>query len=223
MKKLFLSCVLLALIATYVSALDITLKDGTVYKNAKVTNVMPNAIGFMYTQKDGTVTLRDVKLELLTKDLQKKFNYSPKSAKKFETQVAKFQAARQKLEAKHHLEDLNLFRKQQAMAKELDHIKAALHAHRIVCWVHIIRAVGDRDCIAKVSMPRSSSKFGHLGKVYVRGLTGAQNERIGVTLYPTGKSKSFQDGIFPVYDANLNHYALQILKEKEKEAAEEAK
>jgi hypothetical protein len=184
---------------------------------------MPNAIGFMYTQDDGTITLRDVKLELLTKNLQNKFNYSVKSAKKFEAQVAKFQAARQKLKAKHHLEDLNLFRKQQAAAKELDHIKAALYTHRIVCWIHIVRTVGNRDCIAKVSMPKSSTKFGHLGTVYIRGLTGAQNERIGTTLYPTGKSESFQDGIFPVYDANLNHYALQILKQKEEEAAEENK
>ena len=223
MKKLFLSCIVFALTAVGVSALDITLKDGTVYKNAKVTNVMPNAIGFMYTKKDGTLTLRDVKLEQLTENLQKKYNYSPKSAKKFEAQVAKFQAERQKMEAKHHQESLDLLEKQKAASKELDHIKAALYTHRIVCFVHIVRVVGDRDCIAKVAMPRSSTKFGHLGTVYVRGLIGSQNERIGVTLYPTGQTKSFQDGTFPVYDANLTHYALQILKQKEKDAAEEAK
>lgn len=223
MKKLFLSCIVFALTAVGVSALDITLKDGTVYKNAKVTNVMPNAIGFMYTKKDGTLTLRDVKLEQLTENLQKKYNYSPKSAKKFEAQVAKFQAERQKMEAKHHQESLDLLEKQKAVSKELDHIKAALYTHRIVCFVHIVRVVGDRDCIAKVAMPRSSTKFGHLGTVYVRGLIGSQNERIGVTLYPTGQTKSFQDGTFPVYDANLTHYALQILKQKEKDAAEEAK
>ena len=61
----------------------------------------------------------------------------------------------------------------------------------------------------------SASGYGHLGKIYVRNLSGPQNTRLEQVLYPTGESISFQDGTFPVYDTNLNGYALQILKKKE--------
>jgi len=214
MNKAILFCAVFALSTLTLSALDITTTDGKVYKNVNVTNVLPDAVGFMYTQKDGALTLRDVKLDKLTKDLQKKFNYSPKKAKIFKTQVAKFQAARDRLAQKQHKEDLALFREHRKISKELDHIRAFLYAHRIKCWVHIVRPLGE-DCIAKIDMPVSTTKFGHLGTVYVRNLTGPQNERIGTTIYPTGKTKSFEDGMFPVYDANITKYALQILREKE--------
>ena len=105
------------------------------------------------------------------------------------------------------------------MSVELNQIKAALRAHQVKCWVHIIRPIG-QDCIGNVSKPYSSLKYGHLGKLYVRNLTGPQNIRIGTVIYPTGETKSFQDGMFPVYDANLTKYALQILAKREKAAAE---
>ena len=218
MNKTILFCLVSALSTINILALDITTRDGKVYKNVTITNVMPDAIGFMYTKKDFTPVLRDVQLSLLTKDLQKKFNYVPKKAIKFKKQVAIFQANRTRLTRKHHEEDLALFNKHMMISKELNHIKATLYVHRLKCWIHIVRVIG-QDCIAKVSMPYSSDKFGHLGTVYVRNLTGSQNARIATTLYPTGKNKSFQDGIFPVYDANLNKYALSILKEKENQAA----
>lgn len=217
MNKAILFCAVFVLSALNLSAIDITTTDGKVYKNVNITNVMPDAIGFMYTQKDGTLTLRDIKLDMLTKDLQKKFNYSPAKAKNFKKQVAAFEDERNKLLQKHHQEDLALFREHKKISKELDHIKAFLYAHRIKCWLHIIRAVGE-DCIAKIDLPVSSSKFGHLGTVYVRNLTGAQDCRIGTTIYPTGKTRSFEDGMFPVYDANITKYALQILKEKENQS-----
>jgi hypothetical protein len=215
MKKTILFCVVAAFFAFNLSALDITTKDGKVYRNVEVTNVMPDAVGFMYSKADGTMVLRDVELSDLTKDLQKKFNYSPKKATKFKKQVAKFQAERARIAQKRHQEDLKLFRQHKKVSKELDHIKAVLKAHGIKCWFHIVRAIG-QDCIAKVTMPVSSTKFGNLGTVYIRNLTGSQNARIGATIYPTNETKSFQDGIFPVYEGNLNKYALKILNQKEK-------
>ncbi|MCK4982435.1 MAG: hypothetical protein KAS17_05900 [Victivallaceae bacterium] len=215
MNKTILFCVVFALSSLNLSALDITTTDGTVYKNVEVTNVLPDAVGFMYTKKDGTPVLRDVKMTLLTKDLQKKFNYSPKKAKAFTKKVNEFQTARANLATKHQKEDLALFRKHKKISKEVDHIKALLHSRGIKCWIHIVRPIG-QDCIGKIDMPVSSGKFGHPGTVYVRNLTGPQNERIGTTIYPTEKTKSFEDGMFPVYDANLNKYALQILKEEER-------
>ena len=213
MNKTILFYVVLALFILNLSALDITTTDGKVYKNVEVTNVLPDAVGFIYTKKDGiSEVLRDVKMTMLTKDLQKKFNYSPEKAKKFKAKVDKFQAKRNQLLQKHHKKDLALFREHKKISKELDHIKALLHAHRIKCFVHIIRPVG-KDCIGKVSMPRSTTKYGHLGTVYVRNLTGPNLARIGTTIYPTGETKSFQDGMFPVYDANLNKYALQLFNE----------
>lgn len=214
MNKTILFCVVSALTVMNLAALDITTRDGKVYKNVTITNVMPDAIGFMYTKKNFTPVLRDIQLSLLTKDLQKKFNYSPVKAINFKKQVATFQEGRAKLAKKHHLEDLALFRKHKKISRELDHIKAMLHAHRLKCWVHIVRFIG-QDCIAKIDLPYSSGKFGHWGTVFIRNLTGPQNERIATTIYPTGKTKTLQDGIFPVYDANLTKYALRILKEKE--------
>ncbi len=212
MNKAILFCAFLALSAPNLSALNITTTDGTVYENVKVTNVLPNAVGFMYTKKDGTMVVRDVKMTSLTKDLQKKFDYSPNEAKKFEDQIAKFRAEKDKLAQKQHQEELSLFREQKKFAKELNHVKALLYTHRIECWAHIIRPVG-KDCIAKVSARQKTTKYGNLGSMYIRNLTGPQNIRIATTIYPTGKTKSFQDGMFPVYDANFNKYAMQLVKE----------
>ena len=220
MNKAILFYAVFALSVLNTSALDITTTDGKVYKNATVLNVLPNAVGFMYTKKDGTSdVLRDVEMTLLTKDLQKKFNYSPKKAEAFTKKVNEFQTARANLAAKHQKEDLALFRKHKKISKEVDHIKALLHSRGIRCWIHIVRPIG-QDCIGKIDMPESSGKFGHPGTVYVRNLTGPQNERIGTTIYPTEKTKSFEDGMFPVYDANLDKYALQILKKEERSGKE---
>ena len=212
MNKTILSCVVFALSFLNLSALDITTTNGKVYKNVEVTNVLPDAIGFMYTKKDGTPVLRDVKMTLLSKDLQKKFNYSPVKAKEFTKKVAKFQSARDKLIQKHHKEDLKLFRQHQRFAKSLNHIKALLYAHRLNCRVHIIRPIGE-NCIGKVSTDPMTSKYGNLGSFYIRNLTGPQNQLLVATIYPTGETKSFQDGMFPVYDADLTKYALQLAME----------
>jgi hypothetical protein len=214
MNKAILFCAVFALFVLNISALDITTTDGTVYKNAKVTNILPDAIGFMYTKKNGVLAVRDLKINLLTKDLQKKFKYSPIKAANFKAQVDKFQAARAKLAQKHHKEELRLFREQKKTSKELDHIKALLHAHRVKCFVHIVRPIG-QNCLGKIDMHRSTSKYGRLGIAYIRNLTGPQDELITATIYPTGKTRSFQEGMFPVYDADINKYALQILKEHE--------
>ncbi len=219
MIKPILFCAVFVLSVLNLSALDITTTDGKVYKNVTVTNVMPDSVGFSYTKKDGiTMVLRDVQMSLLTKNLQKKFNYSPKKAEEFRKQVAIFENKRNELLIKHHKEDLKLFREQRKTAKELNQIKAVLRAHRINCWVHVIRSVGTNDCIGEMTTTESASSasgYGHLGKIYVRNLSGPQNTRLEQTLYPTGESKSFQDGTFPVYDTDLNGYALQILKENE--------
>ena len=221
MKKAILFFVVFALAVMNLTALDITTTKGVVYRNVEITNVLPNAIGFMYIKKDGTSVLRDVKLNLLTKDLQKKFKYSPKKAKKFEKHVAKFQADRARQLKKHHQEDLAQYNKHEKMSKELDQIKAALYTHRITCWVHIIRVIG-QDCIGYIAKPYSSTKFGQLGKLYIRNLAGSQNARIGTVIYPTGATKSFQDGVFTVYDASLTKCALRILAKREKAAAANA-
>lgn len=219
MFKTILFCAVFAFSILNLSALNITTTDGKVYKNVTVTNVMPDAVGFMYTKADGvTMVLRDVKLALLTKDLQKKFNYSPKKAEEFKKQVAAFEHKRSQLLIKHHKEDLKLFREQKKIAKELEGIKALLKAHRIDCWVHVIRAVGKNDCIAEMTSTKSepaASGYGYLGKIYIRNLSGPQNTRLDVRLFPTGETKSFEDGSFPVYDTDLNGYALKILHEKE--------
>ncbi len=219
MLKTIFFCTVFAFLILNLSALNITTTDGKVYKNVTVTNVMPDAVGFMYTKADGvTSVLRDVKLASLTRDLQKKFHYSPKKAEAFKKQVAIFENKRSKLLIKHHKEDLKLFREQKKVAQELDGIKALLRAHRIDCWVHIIRAVGKNDCIAEMTSTKSepaASGYGYLGKIYIRNLNGPQNTRLDVRLFPTGESKSFEDGTFPVYDTDLNGYALKILQEKE--------
>ncbi|MFA6717014.1 MAG: hypothetical protein WCS27_16670, partial [Victivallaceae bacterium] len=150
MNKISFLCVVFALAAVNVSAMDIKTADGTVYKDVQVTNVMPDAIGIAYVKKDGTYVLRDLQLSTLTPELQKKFNYSPEKAKKFRTKAVEFQQEREKLQEKHRQEDLALYREHTMRSRELDHIKAALYAHRVACWIHIIRAVGD-DCIGKVS------------------------------------------------------------------------
>ena len=216
MIRTILFCAVSALFTLNLSALDITTTDGKVYKNVKVTNVMPNAVGFMYTKKDGTPVLRDVKMAMLTKELQKKFKYSPKKAKKFEEQVIEFQKRRNKILIKHQKEDLALFRKHREMAKDIDHIKAALYAHRIKCYIHITRSVGFNDCIGAMTLRQSATSaqgYGHLGNVYVLGLSGPQNERVSAIVYPTGKSKSFMDGTYPVYTTDLNKYALLLFNE----------
>ena len=213
MKKAILFYAVFVLSVLNLAALDITTVDGTVYKNVKVTNVLPNTVEFMYTKKDGTYVLRGVKMTRLTKNLQKKFNYSPAAAEKFAKQVAEFQAARNKLSQKYQQENIKLFKQQKKFTKELNHIKALLYAHRIRCWVHIIRQIPPTDCIGKVSMPQSTTKYGHLGSFYIRNLTGPQNIRIGTTIYPTGEVKSFEDGVFPVYDTSLSGLALQIFNE----------
>ena len=216
MSRIILFCAVSALCALNLSALDITTTDGKVYKDVKVTNVLPNAVGFTYTKKDGTPVLRDVKMSMLTKNLQKKFNYSPKKAEKFEKQVIAFQNKRNEILIKHHKEDLALFRKQREMAKDIDHIKAALYAHRIKCYIHIKRSVSFNDCIGMMTTRESASSsggYGRLGSVYVRGLSGPQNERVSATLYPTGESKSFMDGTYPVYTTDLNKYALELFNE----------
>jgi len=214
MNKAILFYFVIALFALNLNALDITTTDGKVYKDAKVTNILPDAIGFMYTKKDGTPVIRDVEMTSLTENLQKKFKYSPNRATKFKKQVAKFQSDRAKVFHKQHKEDLALFKKHLAMSKEIDQIKAMLRAHRIQCWAHIMRSIGE-DCVAKIARPYSTSKFGHLGQMYIRNLTGPQNTKIGTVIYPTGKTISLQEGNFPVYDANLDKCALRILKARE--------
>jgi hypothetical protein len=219
MIKTTLSCAVFALFVLNLSALDITTTDGKVYKDVTVTNVMPDAVGFMYTKADGVTTvLRDVKLAMLTKNLQKEFNYSPKKAEEFEKQSNAYEKKRNQLLIKHHQEDLRLFREQKKAARELDDIKAMLRAHTINCWVHVIRSVGSNDCIAEMTSTKSAtsaSGYGYLGKIYIRNLNGPQNTRLEVKLFPTGESRSFEDGTFPVYDTDLNGYALKILHEKE--------
>lgn len=212
MNKTILFYAVFSLSILNISALDITTSDGRIYKNVKVTNVMPDAVGFMYTKKDGTPVIRDVKMALLTNDLQKKFHYSPKKAKIFKRQVADFQEKRNQILQKHHQEDLALFRKQKKFAIELNHIKALLYAHRLKCFIHIVRPVGE-DCIGKISMHRATDKYGRLGTAYIRNLTGPQNQLLTTTIYPTGETISFQDGMFPVYNANLTKYALQLAEE----------
>lgn len=219
MIKSILFCAVFAFSILNLSALNITTKDGKVYKDVTVTNVMPNAVGFMYTKADGiTMVLRDVKLADLTKDLQAKFNYSPKKAEEFEKQANAFEKKRNQLLIKHHQEDLKLFREQKKEALELDDIKALLRAHTINCWVHIIRSVGTNDCIAEMTSTKSAtaaSGYGYLGKIYIRNLNGPQNARLEQKMFPTGETKSFEDGTFPVYDTDLNGYALLMLQEKE--------
>ncbi len=214
MKKAILFYAVFVLSVLNLAALDITTVDGTVYKNVKVTNVMPSTVEFMYTQKDGTYVLRGVKMTQLTKNLQKKFNYSPAKAEKFVKQVAEFQATRKKLFQKYHQENFKIFKQQKKFDLDLDHIKALLYAHRIKCWVHIIRQIPPSDCIGKISMPQSSTKYGNLGSFYIRNLTGPQNLRVGTVIYPTGEVKSLEDGVFPVYDTDFNGLALQILREQ---------
>lgn len=215
MNKASLICAVFALAALNVSALDITTADGTVYQDVDVTNVMPDAIGIAYIKKDGTYVLQDLELSTLTPDLQKKFNYSPENAKKFRAKVVEYQQEREKLAEKHRQEDLALYHEHQKRSRDLDHIKAALYTHRISCWIHIIRTIGE-DCIGKVSSyPDYTTTYGNLGSMYIRNLTGSPNARIAAVLYPTGQSKSFEDGMFPVYDADLNKYALEILQQQE--------
>lgn len=217
MIKTILFCAVFALYIINISALDITTTDGKVYKNVQVTNVLPNAVGFMYTKKDGAMVLRDVQMTLLTKNLQKKFKYSPKKAEIFQKQVAVFQNRRNQLLQKHHKEDLALFRKHKEMSKGVDHIKAALYAHRIVCYVHITRSVGFNDCIGMITKRQSAtsaSGYGQIGSAYILDLTGPQNIRVSTTLYPTGENKSFEDGTFPVYTTNLNKYALELFDKR---------
>lgn len=222
MIKTILFCVVFALCIINLSALDITTTDGKVYKNVQVTNVLPNAVGFTYTKKDGTMVLRDVKMTSLTKKMQEKFKYSPKKAEIFNKQVIAFQGKRNQILQKHHKEDLALFRKQKKMAKEFDQIRAALYAHRIKCWVHITRSVGFNNCIGEMTTTESASSsggYGRLGKIYVRNLSGSQNARVSAVLYPTGKDVSFEDGTFPVYDTNLNGYAQKIFNERKNSSA----
>jgi len=212
-------CLVSILSILNLSALDITTVDGKVYKNVTITNVMPDAVGFMYTKADGVTTvLRDIKLALLTKNLQKKFNYSPKKAEGFEKQANAYERKRNQLLIRHHQEDLKLFREQKKLAHELNDIKDLLRAHVINCWVHVIRGVGNNDCIADMTSTKSAtsaSGYGYLGKIFIRNLNGPQNTRLEVKLFPTGESRTFEDGTFPVYDTDLNGYALKILHEKE--------
>ncbi|MDD5697287.1 MAG: hypothetical protein PHH77_01605 [Victivallaceae bacterium] len=197
------------------AALDLTTVDGKVYKNVQITNVLPNAVGFFYTDKNGVTVLRDIALTSLTEDLRKKFNYSSEKAKIFERQVAVFQSERAKLLEKQRQENLALFQQQKKFARELDAVKALLYCHRVSCWVHIVRPVGTTDCIGKVSLPGATDKYGNLGTFYVRNLTGPQNDLLPAVIYPTGKSVSLQDGIFPIYDADFNKYALELVQQRE--------
>jgi hypothetical protein len=225
MNKTILCCAVFALSTFNLSALDITTKSGKVYKNVEVTNVMPDSVGFMYTKKDGTDVLRDVELSLLTKNLQKKFKYSPKKSNVFKKRVVDFQKKRNKILQKHHQENLKLFHEQLKESKELDHIKALLHAHRIPCWIHITRSVGFNNCIGMMTTTQSASSsggYGRLGSVYVRGINGPQNIRVSAVLYPTGETISFEDGTFPVYETNLERYALKLFKEHKTPPVESA-
>ena len=135
------------------------------FKDVKITNVLPNSVGFTYKTKDGTFVVRDIPMTSLTENLQKKFNYSPKKAKEFEEQVAKFQAARQKTPGKTSGGKQYAFQQQKLESDELDKIKALLYAHRIQCYIHIIRPIGE-DCIAKVDAPRTTDKYGS-GEVFI--------------------------------------------------------
>lgn len=194
------------------SALDITTLDGRTYKNVKVTNVLPNSIDIFFTKKDGTEVIKGIRFTNLPESIQKKYNYNPEKAKAFEKSSREYVAKLHKVFEEAHKRNLKLYKEQQKFAKKLDRMKALIYAHRIDGMVHIIRAVGSHDCVARVSIRFPTMRYGRLGKFYIRGLTGPSESRFQAVIYPTGENISLQDGYFPIYDANINRAALGALE-----------
>ncbi|MCP3966131.1 MAG: hypothetical protein GY750_06860 [Lentisphaerae bacterium] len=212
MKKLIMSLIAFTAFSVSLSALDITTLDGKTYKNAKVTNVLPNSIDIFYIKKDGTQVIRGIKFTNLPEDIRKKYNYNPKKSEAFEKSSQEYVAKLHKVFEEAHKKNLEVYKAQQKFAKRLDRMKALIYAHRIDGMVHIIRAVGTNDCVAYVSIRFPTMRYGRLGKFFIRGLTGPSEMRFAAVIYPTGETISLQDGYFPVYDANINRAALGAIE-----------
>jgi hypothetical protein len=205
-RSLFLFCAAFA-ISNVIQALDIKTLDGTTYKNVTVTNVLPNSIDIFYTRKDGTPVLRGIKFTNLPEDIRKKYKYSPQRAKVFEKNCQEYQKKRfDKMMA---LEKRNqaLYKKQQKLFDEADEVAALIYARRQNIYIHVVRPV-DGGVIGYASSAYNTLTSGNYGKYFVRGISGSNGQKFKVVIYPTGKTISFEDGTFPVYDTSLERVTI---------------
>ena len=69
-------------IAVSTVAVDIKLKDGQEFKGARVVSVTPVGVDIAYKDKDGPV-VRSLPFSLMSKEMQKKYNYKPDESKNF--------------------------------------------------------------------------------------------------------------------------------------------
>lgn len=179
MKKLVLSITVLFCLAMVVQAEDLKTKDGTVYKDVKFFTINPDGIDISYKKGEETF-LTHVFFVNMSKKLQSKFHYSPKKAAIYAHKLKQIHEAAVKRHAKFAKEQKAKNAKRLALESQIE-----AGAINVVLKIYASKPDG---VIAYASTMHSSATTGHLGKIFVYGMSGMSGGEAASVLYPTGTS-----------------------------------
>ena len=194
------------------AVMNIKTLDGQIFKNATVTNILPNGIDIAYTKADGTYVIRGLSFANLPEDIRKKFNYNQQNAVDFEKQAEEFRKKLYDNILSAEKQNSELAKQQNAFAKDLDAAKAFLYSRRQNVFLNVTRGA-QGGIIAAATLYRSNQDSGNLGTYFVNGITGDNGDWIEAAVYPTGRTITFEDGTYPVYDSSLERAALQLVQQ----------
>jgi hypothetical protein len=180
MKKMLIGFAVMFCVVVLSHAEDLTTKDGNVYKDVKYYSTNPSGVDLSYKKGEETF-LTHVYFEKLNEKIQKKFHYSPKKAAiyRHKLHVAHAEAV------KRHAKCLKEQKEKNAKRHELE---SQIEAGRINVVLKIYQGKAD-GVVAYASSMHSSVTTGHLGKVFVCGMSGMSGGEAASVLYPTGTSR----------------------------------
>jgi len=180
MKKLVLCITVLFCVVVSVHAEDLTTKDGTVYKDVKFFTINPDGIDISYKKGDETF-LTHVYFVDMSKKLQNKFHYSPKRATLYRQQLKKIHEAAIIRHAK-------FVKQQKAKNAKRVALESQIEAGAINVVLKIYASKSD-GVVAYASTMHPSVTTGHLGKIFVYGMSGMSGGEASSVLYPTGTTR----------------------------------
>lgn len=172
--------VLLIGLSTFVSARDITLKNGKTFKNIKIYTVFPNGMDIKF-QRDGNTVIKHIYFRDCTKKVQEEFHYNRRRAEAYERHIQHIYERQSKL----HEEEVKRDKKINA---EKHYRDARVEGGSMNV---ILKVIGPRPggCLAWAVLPNATVTTGHLGKVFMLGMDGQNGESWAGRIYPTGMSR----------------------------------
>jgi hypothetical protein len=185
-----------------VSARDIIMLDGAIYKNVTITDSSPVGITIAFDKPDGTTVIKGLDFRDLPEDIRKEFGYTELRAKEFEKHALEYRNMLYKDALKKAAANAAVESRDEAVSKQIDHIQAFLFSKRKYVRFTTIRP-HDGGVIGYATAADRTALYGDYGHIFVKGLSGTQGTYWSGYIYPTGQTVNTTDGSFDVYNSSL--------------------